>query len=318
MKKMLVIVSFLFITFSLTSCKNDEQTVYITDENGEQVKVVLTPTEEREVVKNAVLYASQADYEEVKGLDASIYANANFKGKNEKETADFGVEGKFLASEEGANASFKAEYKITSEQEEANTEGMVSALAYYEANDEFLYTSVEYPGEDGTNVKEKYKYIIDNLMNDAEGVLPPTGFTMSSLASPIPGYTGDISQMVEIYYVFMPNSNLVISHVDNHKFTLQFQLSMKDFLKITNQESQFNLQNDFKLNLDLSFSIDDGRFVGFNFKTSDLAILQLTDKDSSMLEVASYNFEVGLEVSYKEVTITKLSDTEKEDYILAE
>lgn len=93
---------------------------------------------------------------------------------------------------------------------------------------------------------------------------------------------------------------------------------MKDFLKITNQESQFNLQNDFKLNLDLSFSIDDGRFVGFNFKTSDLAILQLTDKDSSMLEVASYNFEVGLEVSYKEVTITKLSDTEKEDYILAE
>ena len=183
MKKMLVIVSFLFITFSLTSCKNDEQTVYITDENGEQVKVVLTPTEEREVVKNAVLYASQADYEEVKGLDASIYANANFKGKNEKETADFGVEGKFLASEEGANASFKAEYKITSEQEEANTEGMVSAIAYYEANDEFLYTSVEYPGEDGTNVKEKYKYIIDNLMNDAQLVAVITAAIHAAAAS---------------------------------------------------------------------------------------------------------------------------------------
>lgn len=330
MKKIFFLFSMLLLTFTLASCSESEQKIKVIDENGEEVEVVLTPTDDDDVVKSALLYASQAQYEDVQGLDLEINASVALT-VDESKSLNGAVVGKFLVSEEGFNLDGSLNYAINGVEE---TDGSIqnhsangSLKGYYDVTDPYVYVALN-SNIDGVVENIKVKDLLENLLGQLNQGLPSSPAVPTMAYESIPGLGStsdilanlDIPQLLYLYKLMMPNSSIAISSVDKSEFVIKAGVSVNDILKVVNGNNMYKLTKDVVVNIEVAFGIADGRFLRLSIASSDAGLLEifnlLSSSDNAVdFSQATLDLSLTMQIGYEAVTLEKLTAEEKALYI---
>lgn len=318
MKKILAVFLLIFTGLCLSSCKSDEQKVTITNDDGEQVEVLITPSEDREVVKNALTYASQANYEEIEGISVSVSSSLDMI-YNEVNKANFSASASAVGNQEVFNGKFNYNASTTGELFGEMNLNMDSSFNY-DLADNYIYMDAK-TEIDGQVEQEKIKVLASAILEGALG--PSSPAPVAKMADG--GFNGsfdfdgsfdlDINQTIDLFYVMMPKSSLEVVAVDNKLYTVRFNLSMEDILKIVDSTGQTNLERDFFITLDVSFNVEDGYFAGLNLTVDNGFLISLLTEEEVDEAKAKFTFNLNISAEYGKVEVVRLSDAEKADYV---
>lgn len=341
MKKIILLILGFFFALGLTSC-DSEQSVSILDENGEEVQVQISKTDDEEVVKNALTYVSQASYGQIEGLQVKSNIELGMAAKLDSNSAKLQLnltsDAKF--SNQGLSAGLDLKF-VTEEVEdgEKSTDSQeIGAKLYYDVADEKnLYAAIKTP--DTENKEMKVKVDLEEVLGYLMGMIP--GGDVSPLAmlssSELPGDLEDVLEDFDFEEFFaelnpeqimvaiestLPNSKLEISQVNSQLFTLRFKLSANDILSVvagtTGGDSSVSFEKDFFVNLDFSFGTATGKFAKFAFEFKDVnaikSIIALEDKESAEF-IKEFNLKLAFEVTYNPEKVDKLSTVQKLEYL---
>ncbi len=343
MKKLLTLVLGLFMMLSLASCGDSEQKVTIKNDKGENVEVVLNKTDDEKVVRQALTYAAQADYEEVKALHVDLNGNVKLT-LNDKE--GFEAEASLVLAADPTNEVVYGEAKgsfsgafmsgpVDAQVLEKHTVSGSAHLAYNnkDPKDElYVYAGVSAKvDEEALDKKVKIapqeiSEMISQMMPSIPGI--PSAPVQAKLAAPaLPGLLQgeiteeDVNLVLAQLKAMFPNSKLEISYVSGEKFTLTYNLSMKDAIKSLDQvngtEFSKELTNDFTVKLNVDFELKSGRFAGINFEVQNSFFVKLmgyTKED--ITEKSDFHLKLSFNASYDSKEVKTLTAEEKAQYEL--
>lgn len=319
MKKVLGLFLTLILMFSLASCKNSGK-VTIIDENGNEVEVEIKQSKEKEDVVNAMTYASQADYEEIKSLEiaASVAASLSFTAEaNDGSTTETVANSATVSGSAKVAANMTDFYANGSLSVKALTDGetvadsQIAGNAYYTSNDTLAY--VDYTVTDN-NQSHSEKVAV--LVNDVVGSLP---VQMAANPNPMPTEVSP-ELLYEAFYQFMVNSSIEISEVEDGRYTLTFHLSAYDIAKVANlTDSSMTLERDFTIDVNMIFDLKTGFIAEINTKTTNANAIYLLVDETVALGDVELSAEAKLSFKFNEnVEVKTLTDDEKAEYKLAE
>lgn len=312
MKKILTFMLLFCMSFSLASCNDDEQKVTVTNDKGEKVEVVLTPTEDKETVKNAVLYASQANYDAIDGMSVTASGNVEMVF-NETHSLAFSGSLGLTGTNEGfnGNVDFKANVKGVESEEGLKNESLgLNGNLYFEKDDPYIYLDGKVE-QNGTSENQKGKLSIEEFVSGIIGI--PSSPAPQKAASN-GSTTVAVDQMLEMLYTFMPNSSLVISEVNKELYVLKLDLSLKDFFSISGLSSEITIEKDILFTINLAFNISNGYLREVAFENSNKLFLKYVDSEMYDENSAKFNASLKLELNYGKQEFKKLTAEEKALY----
>ena len=336
MKKLLSLLLILFMSFSLASCGDEgSQRVTIKNDKGEDVEVVLNATDNEEVVKHAMSYVTQANYEDVKALNLNLSAEgkAIFNDKESlsgKLTANIGADTEKKALYATAGLDFSGTMDTSDTEEEKLETHTVKGDAHlaYAMGDSLLPDMNIYAGVnakvDADSIDKKVKLDLAELSQLIGGLLPdnmPSSPVRTAALPELPEIqlptAEDITKALEKLKTLLPKSKLEISYVSGEKFTMTFNLSMKDALKkfdeINGTKFEAELNNDFTVALNADFELKTGRFGGINLEVNNSFLLKLAGI-ADVTADTKLNLKLALAMSYGETPVKVLTAEEKALY----
>lgn len=300
MKKLLVLSSVALLALAVGCSDETTRKVTYTNQAGETVEFELKASEDKEMVKKALDYASQADYTKLDGLqikgDASFDLGYEVSEYNAMRTNG---SGSFDARLSDEGFSLSASGKFTEEQtmqvsssmsqdvskQTVKTSGDAAISVYYSVDDsKFLYGDLSMEatsylnGDKTTSANQSEKAKMDASNYGLEEIFNGTTTGLDLVIGYVQQFSSSFSatsvdEMLAILKEFSANSNLVVSSVTKNTFTVQAQISVKDVVALVMAEivgstgvANINLSGieDTFVNLNFKFDVASGLFAGIS------------------------------------------------------
>ena len=318
MKKIMMFFMSLFLMISLSSC-GGKQTVTIIDDNGMEKEVVIENSEDPEVIYNALTYAANPKFDDVKGI--SLKSSLNFKLRtNDENDFSIGYEGQIeLDTEEKIYASLFINQK-------GKMEGIESSLKLstdlYKDNDSAIYLDYELK-EDENQSSKKIKITEDTIKSLIELIIGnielPT--TLAATNMPDTNYVEEFKLAYNEFKEKFVNSSLKVDGVGSNSMTIKMNLSLKDIIRVVNEENNLNITmptGDAFIKISYKLDSKNARPLALNLVIGGndftKALKEITN-DNSTIDNPSISLELKLEANYSNKSKVKtLSAKDKEAY----
>lgn len=340
MKKVLFLLSILFLGFSLTSCGGKDRSITYVDQNGEEVKVEVSETSDVEQVADVLYAVSQIAQDDVKKMTSTF--NTTFK-------ADLKDVSSFLSSvtyptkidatasatlaldiDAGLYASGSANLSMTINSQEEKITAKGSALLATNSDDTNIYLDYAVNAAAEGELKDKVK--VDFLE-----IIAAIG-QQGSVLVPMPTMTDNYPNVSEItreelVYVLnsfnttFPHSQIAINSVSGTGFNVNVSFSINDFFAASGLNYEFETDEILKLNVSFTYDglvneINIEKITSKNVLATILFIVgqmysgslnpEMIDTFSTL--VNSFEFELSLKFDYTKAEIPTLTDAEKALY----
>lgn len=304
-KKIIFVVFMVLIVVGLMSCSNSA-TVTIIDENGEELDVVLSQTDDKEVVKQALIYASQANYEETEG----IVVKGNIKGK--LLFGEIGLENldatlEILSNETQMSLDFDflmALAEKATNGDDGKEEYTLDTNIYSDLSvDNYLYID-NIPRVNGVNMGRTRIYI--DMQDLLTQFIPTSPLALQSVANL--NLSEELDELFLLVESSLPNSKIEISKVNSKNFVVSMNVSLKDILELSGENNIDGVRG-IKIQLDLVFNVKNGFFKELNIKIPNFSYTYNEGNESLKYEGM---LDGSLKVSYQKCNPKTLTEEQKE------
>lgn len=318
------------LAMSLASCGGATKEIEIVNPDGSKEKLELTATDNEEVVRKALTYVGQADYD-VMGIGVKInYSNDIYldENNNDKTTLNTEIALKqegddnnpliFMSGKVSSFSNSKSESSVGAG--DATTQNIsVNANIYSELSEQspYIYLDQEssYNGEKDSG---KTKMLVSDLLGST--ILPQPASSNVKLVAAAPELPQFGSNLYDIILQQLFAKKIEISNVKKNSFVISISLSLNDLLT---KNGGFGLIEDLIFAVDFEFNTKTGRLLNAGVYINDTILLIVAyggdvNNNTVVINDDSYaKLSCKLEVSYEKTSVKKLSDKEKAEYIEA-
>lgn len=340
MKRVLFLLSVLFLSFSLTSCGKKDRSITYVDQNGEEVKVEVSETSDVEQVADVLYAVSQIAQDDVEKMTGTF--NTTFKADiKDISSVSSGVTyptkidataNATLALDinAGLYASGSANLSMTVNGQEEKITAKGSALLATNSDDTNVYLDYELNVPSEGELKDKVK--VDFL--EIIGAIGSQG----SVVTPMPTMTDTYPSVSEItkeelvyaltsFNTTFPHSQIGINSVSGNGFNVNVSFSVNDFFAASGLNYKFETDETLKLNVSFTYDglvteVNIEKITSKNVLATILFIVAQMSSGSvepEMIDtiatlVNSFEFELSLKFDYTKAEIPTLTDAEKALY----
>lgn len=327
MKKILAFVTLFLGIVGLTSC--DEKSCEIKYKNslGEEETLIVSATEDPEVVKSVLEYVSQAEVTETEGfkLLGSAAFEMGYTGGEYSSSTSYKANVSAIANlDKGFKVNADSSLTVKANEIESSIKTSFDIQADDKLDESFASTGTVYAklsyqsGTEAPQVK-KMAYSAATIIGELEDIL--NSIVLHSQVGSITAIP-DTDTVFESILALLEESKLVISSVDGTNIVLTLRIALKDVLKAMGMPdySISLLKIDENAFYDFNFVIQasTGLIVGFNFTIDDTSIgniiLLMTTISPQDASFDKFKISASFGLEYGAVEFTPLTDAEKALY----